>query len=107
MKSWLENDPDSYPSDKEFVDTNMGIMARAHAILRITEDLHDIAHILREVNMDRLANRLTGSAKYIAEMAAPIPGIVTKELNEGIAHGEHMMGGLLHLALKMSDGKSS
>ncbi|MFM0141789.1 hypothetical protein [Paraburkholderia sp. RL18-085-BIA-A] len=81
----------------------LSITARAHKIMNATRMIDDVAMVLREVNMDRLAGRLEGVSEFINEMAEPIPKMVSDDLNENIAHGQHMMGGLLMLALKQGE----
>lgn len=81
----------------------LSIIARAHKIMNATRMIDDVAMVLREVNMDRLAGRLEGVSEFINEMAEPIPKMVSDDLNENIAHGRHMMGGLLMLALKQCE----
>jgi hypothetical protein len=83
----------------KYADNGVGITARAHAIMDYASDLEDVVETLRAVNMDRLANRVAGIQKMVIATARPISGIVGKELNESIAHGQHMMGGLLMLVL--------
>lgn len=83
----------------EYADNGAGITARAHAIMGYASELEDVVGTLQAVNMDRLASRVAGIQKMVIATARPISGIVGKELNESIAHGQHMMGGLLMLAL--------
>jgi hypothetical protein len=90
----------------DYEDADMNITARAHAIMNMTLTITDVALVLREVNMDRLANRLEVAAKFINEIAEPIPKMVSDDLHESISHGQHMMGGLLMLALKQCEEKS-
>lgn len=81
----------------------LSITARAHTIMNATLEISDVAAVLRQVNMDRLASRLEFIADLIHETAKPIPKMEITDLNESIAHGQHMMGGLLMLALNRSE----
>lgn len=82
----------------------MSIIARAHAIMNATFGISEVAEVLRQVNMDRLATRLEFIAEMIHETAKPIPKMVGDDLSESIAHGQHMMSGLLMLALDKCKG---
>ena len=83
----------------KYADNGGGITARALDIMDDARDLNSVIETLRAVNMDRLANKVSAIQWRILQTAEPISGIVSKELNESIAHGQHMMGGLLMLAL--------
>jgi hypothetical protein len=80
-----------------------GILARAQSISKCAGGLLYVADTLRAVNMDRLAAQIEGIYTTITDLADPIPGLVIGELNQNIAHGQHMVGGLLQVALKMAD----
>ena len=82
-----------------YADNGAGITARAFDIISDAQDLSSIIGTLRDVNMDRLADRLELIQHRIIMRASPIHSIVSKELSESIAHGQHMVGGLLMLAL--------
>ncbi|NPT59046.1 hypothetical protein [Paraburkholderia elongata] len=84
-------------------DEHLSIMARAHKIMNATRNIEDVAMVLREVNMDRLAGRLEWVAEFINEMAGPIPKMVSDDLSANIAHSQHMVGGMLMLALKQCE----
>lgn len=121
MKNWKQDmlrEQEEYELDMEreasfdnrgepYADNGTGITARAHSIMNMTQDIHGVARKLSAVGLDKVADELTFLADAIHAKAKPISGIVAHELNASIAHGQHMMVGLLGVAMNMSekDGK--
>jgi hypothetical protein len=95
-------EPD-YPQESKLREDSVGITERAHMIMDNAHSLSSVIRTLRAVNMDRMADDIESVQHHILMLAKEMPIIVNKELNEGIAHGQHMMGGLLMVAMKLGD----
>ena len=86
----------------QYPDNISGITSRALDIEAHARDLNYVIQTLRAVNMDRLADEVSSVKKSIIDLVQPIPGLVNKELDQGLAHGREMMSGLLMVGLKMA-----
>jgi hypothetical protein len=102
----LVDDQDFVVDQSQFQDDLSGITARAHAIINDAREMSHAIRTLRAVNMDRLADELEAIQRRITATAEPISGVVMKELDAGIKHGQTMMGGLLMVGLKMAGQES-
>lgn len=115
MKNWSKemreefhsiSEDDDLSSKPVYADNNAGITSRALDIIADAQDLSSVISTLRAVNMDRLAATIASIQHRIIATAEPIPHIVRKELDESIAHGRHMLGGVMMLGMKLaSEGK--
>lgn len=94
---------DKYPSSSGLPENGPGMTERAHEIMSWARDLTSVVRTLRAVNMDRMADEIELTQVRITMLAGEIPGIVNKELDASIAHGQAMIGGLLGVAMKMGD----
>jgi hypothetical protein len=83
----------------------MSITQHAHAIANIAERLLWVASTLRDVNMDRLAERIELACDGIADHANEIPKLARAELDGQLDHGRQMVGALLMLGLKLAEEK--
>jgi hypothetical protein len=103
-KSWL-----SFPGNSEgiddsrFAENGAGITQRVHDIQARARQIDQVANNLMAVGMELPARQLFAMTQDIRDLCEPIPKIVLKELDSSIAHGKHMMGGLLAVALKMGE----
>lgn len=103
-RSWLTFPDDSEGiDDSRFPDNGPGIMDRAHEIQRRAQQIDRVANNLLSVGLELPARQLLALTQDIKDLSEPIGKIVMKELHQSIAHGQHMMGGLLGVALKMGE----
>jgi hypothetical protein len=78
----------------------MTIGQHACLISGIADHLFIIASTLREVNMDRLAERIELATESIRFHADQIPRLAIDDLNDSIRHNKSIATGLLVLALQ-------
>lgn len=103
-KSWLSFPDDSMGvDDSQFEENGPGITKRVHEIQQRARQIDNIAQNLLAVGLELPAREIFALTQDIQALCELIPKIVIKELDESIAHGQHMMGGLLAVALKMGD----
>lgn len=103
-RSWLTFPDDSEGiDDSRFSDNGPGITQRVHEIQRRARQIDIVAKNLLAVGLELPARELLALTQDIEYLCEPIGKIVIKELEQSIAHGQHMMGGLLGVALKMGE----
>lgn len=76
------------------------LMGNSRDIMHATHDLDQIAELLEQVGMDKLAKRLAYISGSIYDLAEPMSGAVIGWQRNELGHNAHIMGGLLELVMK-------